>query len=172
MFLFFKLLKWAVILVVVLTAAIGLTLWLFVFPSSDRPADAQAVVVLSGGGREPLDRGLRLVGEGVAPVLVVYGGATSLCGRGDEFEVVCPRARKDDRAEARALARLARKRGWRSLVVVTSTPDLSRARLVVERCYRNPASFVAARPSAGAWARAIPGAWRAYLDALIVVRKC
>ena len=172
MFLFFKLLKWAVILVVVLAAAIGLTLWLFVFPSSDRPGEAQAVVVLSGGGRERLDRGLRLVGEGVAPVLVVYGGGTSLCAGGDAFEVVCPRARKDDRAEARALAGLARKRGWRSLVVVTSTPDVSHARLVIERCFHAPTAFVAARPSAGAWAQVIPGAWRAYLDALLVVRKC
>ncbi len=171
MFLFFKLLKWLVITFAVLAAAIGLTLWLFVFPSSDRPAAAQAVVVLSGGGQAPVDRGLRLVQDGVAPVLVVYGGHTALCRASDSFEVVCPRAR-DDRAEARALAGLARKRGWRSLVVVTSTPDVSRARLVIERCFHAPTAFVAARPSAGAWAQAIPGAWRAYLDALLVVRKC
>ena len=172
MFLFFKLLKWAVLLVLVLAAAIGLTLWLFVFPSSDRPGTAEAVVVLSGGGRASVGRGLGFARDGVAPVLVVYGGGAELCAGGDAFEVVCPKARKDDRAEARALAGLARKRGWRSLVVVASTPDVSRARLVVERCYKSPTAFVAARPSAGAWARAIPGAWRAYLDALMIVRKC
>ena len=172
MFFFFKLLKWAVLLVLVLAAAIGLTLWLFVFPSSDRPGTAEAVVVLSGGGRAPADRGLRLAQDGVAPVLVVYGGRADLCAGHDAFEVICPKARQDDRDEARALAGLARKRGWRSLVVVTSTPGVSRARLVIERCYRQPTAFVGERPSAGSWARAIPSAWRAYLDALLVVRNC
>ena len=39
------------------------------------------------------------------------------------------------RGEAEAFARLAAKRGWRSVIVVSSRYHLVRARMLFERCY-------------------------------------
>ena len=179
MFLFLRLLRWMFALVVFLTAAIGATLWLFVWPSSDEPGQAAAVVVLAGGHGERLADALDLMRLDVAPTLVLYGAredgsarAGRLC-RGDAaFAVLCPPARPDARAEARALADLASRRGWRSLIVVTSTYDVARTRLLVGSCFSGRTDVVGAKPPAESWARAIPGEWRGYLNALLVERGC
>src|SRR4051794_24178594 len=101
---------------------------LFVWPSGDSPARADAVVVLAGAKVPRLDKGLELMRRHVAPVLVISDGldplwprANRLC-RGDAgFEVVCFRPRPySTRGEAEAVARIASARGWRSIVVVTS----------------------------------------------------
>ena len=179
MFFFLRLLRWMFTLAVFLAAAIGATLWLFVWPSSDEPRRAAAVVVLEGGDGERLTDALVLMRLDVAPTLILYGArddgparAGRLC-RGDAaFAVLCPPARPDARAEARALAGLASRRGWRSLVVVTSTYDVARARLLVGSCFPGRADIVGAKPPAESWARAIPGEWKGYLNALLVERGC
>jgi uncharacterized SAM-binding protein YcdF (DUF218 family) len=48
------------------------------------------------------------------------------------------------RGEARLAARLARARGWDSLVVVTSRFHLFRARKLFERCFEGRLAFVGA----------------------------
>ena len=53
---------------------IGLSLPLFVFPATDEPGRADAVVVFAGGDGERQEEGLRLVREGVAPALVISDG--------------------------------------------------------------------------------------------------
>lgn len=180
MFLFLRLLRWVVILVVAAGAAIGATLWLFVLPSNHEPRQAvAAVVVLKGGNGERLDEALGLMRLGVAPTLVLYGGRADRSGRGErlcrgdaDFAVLCPAAKRDSRAEARALGELASDRGWRSLVVVTSTYGVSRTRLLVESCVAGRVQVVGSRPPAGAWALAIPREWKGYLNALVAARDC
>jgi len=168
-----------VIVVVVSAAAIGATLWLFVWPSSDEPRPAAAVVVLDGGDGERLEEALDLMRLGVAPTLVLYGGrkdgsnrAARLCRADSAFAVLCPRAEPNARAEARALGDLASARGWDSLVVVTSTYGVAKARLLVDGCVAARVDVIGSTPPAGAWARAIPREWRAYLNALLVERGC
>lgn len=145
----------AVISVGLTAATASLMLW----PRTDSPGRADAVVVLAGGQGERLARALQLVQTGTAPALAISNGddpqwreANRLCNRGSTFEVVCFRPDPDStRGEARAIAALAASRRWQSLVVVTSTYHVTRARLLLERCYAGEMSFVSASPSAGAF---------------------
>jgi uncharacterized SAM-binding protein YcdF (DUF218 family) len=142
---------------VVSIALVAATARFLLWPETDSPTRADAVVVLAGGQGERLTKALELIHAGRAPTLVIANGddprwpeANRLCGGAPDFEVVCFRPDPDStRGEARALASLAERRNWRSLVVVTSTYHLTRARLLVGRCYAGKASFVAAPPSAG-----------------------
>jgi uncharacterized SAM-binding protein YcdF (DUF218 family) len=79
----------------------------------------------------------------VAPTLVISDGlapgwpeANRLCHGGSRrFRVLCFRPDPySTRGEARAVARMAAVRGWRSVVVVTSTYHVTRARLLFDRC--------------------------------------
>jgi uncharacterized SAM-binding protein YcdF (DUF218 family) len=117
---------------------------LFVWPPRHTLAHADAAVVLAGGRGPRLSRGLELVRQGVAPVLVVSDGwsptwpeANRLCsGRTAPVPVVCPHPDPySTHGEAEAFARLARARGWKSVVVVSSRYHLVRARMLFARCY-------------------------------------
>lgn len=122
-------------------------LFLFMWPRADAPpARADAVVVLSGDRNVRLDPGVRLVERGVAPVLAISGArqdprwlkARKLCRRGRvaAATVICfEPVPFSTRGEARAIERLAREHGWRRIVIVTSTFHLTRARMLVHRCY-------------------------------------
>jgi len=120
---------------------------LFVWPPAETgaPAHADAVVVLSGSSRR-LPPALALIRSHVAPVLALssvsmtprWRAARRLCRAGsyDGARVVCFLARPySTRGEARTVAELARQRGWHSLVVVSSTFHLTRAKLLFRRCY-------------------------------------
>lgn len=149
----------ATVSAVISIALIAATARLFLWPKTDSPARADAVVVLAGGQGERLTKALELVRAGTAPTLVIANGddpkwleANHLCSSAASFEVICFRPDPDNtRGEARALGSLAETRGWQSLAVVTSTYHVTRARVLVERCYAGKTSFVAAAPSAGAF---------------------
>jgi len=123
---------------------LALALYLFVWPPQDQPRHAAAIIVLAGDGKHRFPRALELAHAGVAPVLVVSDGARSdwapardLCAhpRGHRFRVICFRpAPYSTRGEARRALTLARRFHWRSLLVVTSTYHLFRARMLFERC--------------------------------------
>ena len=127
------------------------TAYLFVWPDEDRvPQDADAVVVLSGGREHRLAEGRRLVEAGVADTLAISDGAAkgwaeanALC----EEDAVCfvpdPYSTQ---GEARWIAEEAERRGWDSVVVVTSTYHVRRARTIVERCYHGDLAVVGAEP--------------------------
>jgi uncharacterized SAM-binding protein YcdF (DUF218 family) len=117
---------------------------LFVWPPRGSDGRADAAVVLAGGRGPRLSDGLALVRKGIAPVLVVSDGwsptwpeANRLCaGRRAPVPVVCFHPDPySTRGEAEAFARLAAKRGWRSVIVVSSRYHLVRARMLFERCY-------------------------------------
>jgi uncharacterized SAM-binding protein YcdF (DUF218 family) len=126
-----------VITVVLVVALVVVNLRLFVFPASSTPAHADAIVVLAGGNGERLDRGLALVRDGVAPNLVVSTGPEVLCGANHaDVNVICFLPHPDDtRGEAEAIGRIAARHGWKHLVLVTSDYHVTRARLLVERCF-------------------------------------
>src|SRR5205823_9134993 len=127
---------------------------LFVWPpaESSAPAHADAVVVLSGS-KQRLPPALALIRRGVAPVLALstvqrtkhwpqaerlcadhrYAGARVLCFTAVPFST---------RGEARTVVRLARGRGWSSVVVVTSTFHVTRAHMLFRRCFRGPLAVV------------------------------
>jgi uncharacterized SAM-binding protein YcdF (DUF218 family) len=127
---------------IVLAALAVASVPLFILYDDDPVAKADAVMVLAGEKRR-LQTGLELVERGVAPVLVISDGldprwtrANRLCRFGDPERIVCVRPDPySTRGEARLAARLARERGWDSLVVVTSRFHLFRARTLFERCF-------------------------------------
>lgn len=112
-----------------------------VSPTTSGPAPADAVIVLSGdhGERFPIARDL--VERGLAGSLVFVGTPDrareeELCQSRQRVEYICLRPQPDStRAEARAIGELAERRGWRTLVVVTSNYHLARARMLVRRCF-------------------------------------
>lgn len=124
---------------------------LFILYDDDRVAKADAVLALAGENQR-LPIALELVERGVAPVLVISDGldprwtqANRLCRFGDPARIVCLRPEPySTRGEARLAGRLARERGWDSLVVVTSRFHLFRARTLFERCFDGRLDLVGA----------------------------
>jgi uncharacterized SAM-binding protein YcdF (DUF218 family) len=122
--------------------------------SSNAPAHADVVVVLSGN-EQRLPPALALIRRGVAPVLALssvqktkhWAAARRLCAahRYAGAQVVCFNAVPySTRGEARTVARLARTRGWKSIVVVTSRFHVTRAHMLFRRCWHGPLTMVAA----------------------------
>jgi uncharacterized SAM-binding protein YcdF (DUF218 family) len=168
------------VLALLLAAWLVATAVLFVWPEEDEPRRADAIVVLSGVRKARLEKGLELVRKGVAPTLVISDGRASgwtqanrLCDGRADFRVVCFRPSPySTHGEAADLAGLARERGWRSLVVVTSRYHVTRSRLLFRRCLDGPVSGVSARTSPGAMALNVPHEWGKLLYQLTVERDC
>jgi len=131
-----------------LAAWLAACAFLFVWPrAASTPSRADAVVVLSGARNERLDPAIALVKRGVAPLLVISSPrkdpkwlkARRLCRAGAlsrSVRVLCFEAHPySTRGEARAIARLATARHWRRVVGVSSTFHLTRARMLIRRCY-------------------------------------
>jgi hypothetical protein len=103
---------------------------------------ADAVVVLGGHGAR-VGVGVGLVREGFAPMLALSSGCPPPQPDGVEVVPFTPRP-FNTRGEASAVAELARKRRWRSIVVVTSGYHIRRARLLFERAVAAETTFVTA----------------------------
>jgi uncharacterized SAM-binding protein YcdF (DUF218 family) len=136
--------RWILIALGVLVLAwVAAPVRLLFVPTEDAVGKADAVVVLAGSKHERLDRGLELMREGVAPVLVISDGfdpklprANELCREGGQgFSVACFTPDPDNtQGEARKVAELARKNGWERVLLVTSRFHVTRARMLFDRC--------------------------------------
>src|SRR5260221_5542599 len=135
-------------LLLVLAVLVGAWLvacaFLFVWPKTDKPGRADAVVVLSGGGDRRLDPALALVRRGVAPLLVISSPALDpkwlkakrLCRHPAQpgFRVLCFEAVPyNTQGESRGFARLARGHGWTRGVGGCSPFHVTRARPRIKR---------------------------------------
>jgi uncharacterized SAM-binding protein YcdF (DUF218 family) len=148
---------WARVLLAVLLVLLALATLigrLFVWPSTGPPGRVDAVLVLAGGRGERQDTGVRLVREGVAPVLVFSDGGRpgplydQLCRQrftGIQVRCLTPKV-STTRGEARAFSELADREGWRSVAVVTSSYHARRAAMLVGRCYPGVVRPVPAPP--------------------------
>ena len=143
-------------LLAVSTVTLGLSVLPFLFPRDDTLGRADAVVVLSGDHGQRLAKALQLMHRGVAPTLVLDGTpdfeqVLELCrGASQAFEVVCLRPDPDStRYEARAAGRLASERGWRKMVVLTTSHHITRAGMLFRRCFGGEVKTVGATPPYG-----------------------
>jgi uncharacterized SAM-binding protein YcdF (DUF218 family) len=129
---------------------------LFVWPSAETgaPAHADAVVVLSGSASR-LPPAEALIRRGVAPMLAIssvlktpkWKAARRLCRVGTYAgaRVLCFEAQPySTRGEAETVTRIAARRDWSSIVVVSSTFHLTRAKLLFTRCFDGRLSLVGA----------------------------
>ncbi len=170
------------VLAALVVAWLVATAVLFVWPSSDAPRRADAVVVLSGGRNSRLDPALRLMQRHVAPLLVISGAgydlawekAHRLCREGARgFRVLCFDPKPySTRGEAEEIGRLARRRGWTRVDVVTSRYHVFRAGIVVRRCYHGNLAMIGSHTSAGTIAIAVFSEWAKLLVQLTVERSC
>ncbi|WP_245672913.1 YdcF family protein [Aldersonia kunmingensis] len=136
----------AVLLTVLLTllAVIAIGGPVYLKPQADPMRKADAIFVLGGASYERYAYGIELALEGWAPHLVLSnpdGEAdlwlSDLCAHQRyPFDVSCAHPDpRTTRGEARELERMAEENNWDSVIVVTFTPHISRARWILERCY-------------------------------------
>lgn len=128
--------------------------FLFVNPAVDQPARADALVVLA----PPLPTGRlayaeQLMSEGYATTLVISiaedrnGVApTQLCQEDRAYTVLCFTPNPvTTQGEARAIQRLAEEHHWRSINVVSNDFHITRARMIIRRCYSQDLQMLAVR---------------------------
>jgi uncharacterized SAM-binding protein YcdF (DUF218 family) len=153
---------------------------LFVWPGQDSPRRASAVVVLAGSKKPRLGKALGLMRQRVAPVLVISDGwdpswpqANRLCAGHAPFQVICFHANPySTRGEAETVARIASRRRWSSLVVVTSTYHVRRAKLLFERCFPGRVQTVGAHYGLSELPAVLASEWAKLVYALTVARDC
>ena len=163
----------AAILVIIVSTATGR---LFIWPAQGMPARVSAIVMLDSRGNS-VSAALRLERQYRAPFLVISQG-TYLSGPGcpppiPRVKLICFNpAPVTTQGEAEFVGRLARKYHWRSIAVITITPQDSRARLRMERCFPGPV-YVVTRPVAlASWPYEIAYEWGAMIKALVLQRGC
>ncbi len=164
----------AVMLIVFCTASADL----FVWPAEGMPAHVDAIVVLGGPGNR-LDKGLQLAHQGRAPFLVVSAGvwpepAPSLCALHDKIlTVICFQPEPGTtQGEAEFIGRLARRYEWKSVVLVTTPDQDTRARLRFARCFAGGLYVVTTPLPASAWPHQIAYQWAATFKALVLNPSC
>jgi uncharacterized SAM-binding protein YcdF (DUF218 family) len=152
-----------VLLACMLLVAAAAGIPVYVRPQVDQLRHADAVVVLSGPHHSRYPFGVELAEQGWAPNLVVSNPhprddspLTDFCAAPHpRVTVYCfdpePATTK---GEGRQLRRLASEHGWRTLIVVTFRPHVSRARFIVGQCFDGDVMMAASpdRISVARWA--------------------
>lgn len=161
----------------VFLAFCGLTARLFIVPVSGMPARVDAIVMMAGPG-DRYSTALSLAEQHRAPVLVISRGS-DLVGSGpcappiQGVREICFDPNPDTtQGEAQYAARLARQYHWHSVALVTITPQDSRARLRMERCFSGHVYVMTAPIRAAFWPYELAYEWAATAKALTINRSC
>jgi uncharacterized SAM-binding protein YcdF (DUF218 family) len=158
-----------IVFVVLFTAA---TVRLFMLPARNSPRHVDAIVVLGGAGSR-VQTGVRLAREGYAPNLVVSTPGGGCPDPIPNVRLTCFRPDPSTtQGEARYASEAARKNGWKSLLVVTTTPQTTRARIRFKRCTDVAIAYVTAKQPATQWPYSIAYEWAALAKALVLQRTC
>jgi uncharacterized SAM-binding protein YcdF (DUF218 family) len=149
---FRRVLKWSAALVVFIVAATIAGWPVYVRPQIDSLRPADAIFVLGGPEYERYSFGHQLGDDRWAPVVVVSNPlgdkvkwladycATPKPG----FQLICVQPDPPTTlGEGRDLRRLAEQYGWKTVIVVTFTPHISRARYILEHCFHGDLVMVA-----------------------------
>jgi hypothetical protein len=173
--------RWRITTAVValtLSGFLALTARLFIWPVQGMPGHVDAVVMMNGPG-DRLDTVLMLGWEHRARVLVIsrgspYWGHGSICAPAiPHVAVICfDPDPATTQGEAEFAGRLARRYHWRSIALVTTVPQDTRARLRLERCFSGKVYVVTAPLAARDWPYALVYEWGATLKALLLQRSC
>jgi hypothetical protein len=169
----------------VLVAFCGLTARLFVFPASGMPAHVYAIVMLSGrGAPERFQTALGLARARRAGVLLLSSGH-SFGGNGPsgtgfscgppipQVKVRCFNPNPDTtQGEVEFAARMATRYHWHSIALVAITPQDSRARLRMERCFSGHVYVMTASIPWKLWPYELAYEWGATVKALVFNRSC
>ena len=152
----------ASVCVLVIAAVIG-GLPVYVRPQIDPLRHADAILILGGKGDNRYLVGLDLGLKGWAPTVLASNplapedpSLTDYCATphpGLDLHCFVPDPATTT-GEGRELRRLAAQHGWRTVIVVTFRPHISRARFILERCFDGDLVMVAspAQMSVARWA--------------------
>ena len=152
------------------------TALLFIWPAQGMPARVDAIVMLAGPGNR-LEVAQSLARQHRAPLLVVsqgqhgYGGPCPAATPGVRLICFDPDP-GDTRGETEFAGRLARMHHWRSVVLVTTRAQDTRARLLMGRCFRGQVYAVTGPLALGQWPYQIAYEWGALVKALTLYRNC
>ncbi|MFH5232758.1 YdcF family protein [Antrihabitans spumae] len=174
-----RLLRCAVVFIVVVLALVGAGFPVFVRPQIDPLQRADVILVLGGYGTDRYTYGIELARRGYAPVVLFsnpYGPDTDIdevrepCEfppEGIALECFAPDP-ATTKGEARELRQLSEERGWTSVIVVTYLPHISRARYIIEQCFDGDVVMTPSREelSIGYWAWAYLYQTAGYVRAL------
>jgi hypothetical protein len=174
--------RWVILSVAaVLVAGFGVaTARLLVWPQQGMPARVDAIVMLNGPG-DRLDTALNLGWEKRAPYLVISRGSQFWAQGGNcapplpGVTVICfDPSPSTTQGEAEYIGRLASRYHWKSIVLVTITPQITPGRIWLGRCLPRGTSVyaVAAPLHAGAWPPLLVYEWGSILNAELVHRSC
>ena len=155
-------------------ALVVMSIPLFVAPASDGPQRADAVVVFAGSG-DRVQEGLRLVREDYAPHLLLSDAGLPRCPQaGPAVVVTCFTPNPfSTQGEAEFVAAEAKREGWHRILVVVGTPQITRARVRVDRCYSGQALYIGVSPGGvGSWLENIGHEWGALAEALVLQTSC
>ncbi len=159
---------------VLFVAFAGATARVLVWPVQGAPPSVDAILMLGGPG-DRMSVALELASQQRAPVLVVSRGwegglcPPSVAGVRTICFVPSP---GDTRGEVAYAARLAKRYGWHSLLIVATRPQAMRARLLMDRCFTGSAYVVTAPITWYSWPYQIAYGWGALAKALTVHRSC
>jgi hypothetical protein len=149
---------------------------LFVWPALGMPSRVSAIVMLAGPG-DRLPVALRLARAHRAPMLVVsrghegYGGPCPRKIPGVKLICFDPDP-ASTQGEAEFVGRLARRYHWRSVVLVTTRVQDTRARVRVGRCFRGKVYAVGVALPLSQWPYQIAYEWGALAKALFLQTAC
>ena len=154
----------------------AITARLFIFPVVGMPARVDAIVVPGGAGNR-IALGLKLAEEDRADYLVISEGQyvpPNLCGTHvGSASVLCFQPNPPTtQGEAEGTARLAKKYGFHSIVLVTTPDQTWRAELRFRRCYSGHVYGVTTPLPLYLWPYQIAYQWAATVKAEVVNRGC
>lgn len=170
--------KAAAAMLVILVVFCAATARLIIWPAQGMPAHVDAIVVLGGYGNR-LGTGIDLWHQGRAPVLVVSRGVgipvpASVCSsHGQTVKGICFNPMPGTtQGEAEAVGRLAKQYRWRSIVLVTSPDQDTRARIRFERCFAGGVYVVTTPLPSSKWPYEIAYQWAALFKELVLQPSC
>ncbi|QCB97106.1 YdcF family protein [Arthrobacter sp. PAMC25564] len=139
---------WLAVSLLLLWAAAGV--FLYVAPASDAPKHADVLFVL-GPPDSRMTYAERLMDQGYAGTLAVSVPldkrglpSLALCNERRTYRIICFHPEPfTTQGEARALQSLSQENGWKSADVLTAQFHITRARVIVQRCYEGDLSMVA-----------------------------
>jgi hypothetical protein len=168
----------AIALLIMLAGLSLITARLFVWPQQGMPSRVDAIVMLNGSGNR-LDTALSLAWAHRAPIVVIsrgsqYWGHGSACApKIPGVKVICfDPDPSTTRGEAEFAGLLAKRYRWQSIVLVAATPQDTRARLEVGRCFTGKIYVISAQLAPSEWPYAITYEWGATIKALLLHRNC
>lgn len=166
----------AACLVVIVGGILVASSVLFVWPATNRPQKADGVLSLDGPGEPVRERtAIWLVEHGYAHVLLFSQGAyrSTPCPVVRGAKVVCfvPVPGRTV-GEVEFGARYARLHGWHSLIIVPGHEQVTRARILMERCFKGRVLVVAPPAQLLEVPYQVAYEWAALAKALLVDTTC